>query len=221
MAEGTLWLLTDQTASAAPYVAWVRRRMVRARRVVHQHVGQLPIRRPVRQMLSQLQLSTFDPAADRILLVLDWEDDAADPAVRSARGRATQDARDVLADRFEVEAERVQAYLVPPTTEGWYLLVARQDPDLRRLLLAGDRVNQGRFDVVLEKRWEFACRFGAAAPTVEEVYACLGGAGRPGRKKALAGQVAGHLGSSDATLVEVEALPPCLKGIARWLAEWG
>lgn len=218
MADGKLWLLTDQAESWRSYEAWLKRWMPTPRAIKHRLIDLHRSEDSLRRKLGAANLEGLNPQCDRLLVLMDWEDDVRDPEIRTERGRATEAVRRWLCERLDLVKPQVQAFLVPPTTEAWYLLLAHDNDMLRDQLDAfGHRKRSLDLNKLITARWLHATHVGAPAPLKEDVDRVLGVA-RSGRKKMLTDVIVKHVGEHPPA--DLEALPPCLRGLARWLDAW-
>lgn len=219
MASGTLWLVSDQTTTAVVYVAWLESLVPDGVAVRH-----LPIDRhgpsSMPSKLGRLTLQGFRAEDDRVLIVQDWEDDWEsndEKPPRAPMRLAVQAARNVFETRYGLaELDRIRAFLIPPTTEGWYLLLAEVDPAIRGILTSV--CNATKLQAMISRRLSHARDPHSTPPPPKDDVNSLLQVRHDLPKRQLAERIAAQLAQPKATATPSSA--PCLTSIADWLASW-
>ena len=121
-----VWLATDQTKTSVVYIEILRGLLPRSVGVSVREFALIPYQRSVGPSVGSLVtgMGGFDPKRDRVLVVHDWENDRTDEQDRSRRERVCVRIRALLERKLGVEPHQVWVWLVPPTTEGLYFMLA-------------------------------------------------------------------------------------------------
>lgn len=220
----TLWVVTDQTATSTVYVSYVRRHAGRLS-VQHEHMPLIdgrtrdPAQRAREAAEDLRHKPRFDPA-DGVLVLMDWENDLLDPQIRTKREQDRQRiARAFVEGSGVPEAWQVHVRLVPPTTEGLYLLWMDEFEAVDAVVRSHIKTARAkRLSELVAKRARYAHTGSPPdCPTMRDINLRLGSArarGRRGPKSSLADDVAHALTHTVSTVPKA----PCLQELDAWVA---
>ena len=139
----TVWLATDQTETAVVYRALLRGllpREVGLRQVTFKLVTSRASAGPWVGRLAGL-VDGFDPVRDVLIIVHDWEEDREAPEANRRRREVRRNITELVQRHLGLSARQIQFFLMPPTTESLYFLLAHLGfPSVKDRLLRCDGV---------------------------------------------------------------------------------